>query len=276
MLFAADSVHEVIQLQTTGASDRAISTAGRPSVPTEPPPESGTGVTGWATSSGRRQWGSPACLCSTPCDARVSCSSEAFQERSSSSTSVSTSRPFDLSHLTSIRQTWDLGSVDLVRYRALCGEWRQRANRDYAQGCFGVPGLGRPAASRSAATTSVGDPFSVSLHDNHPPCRRVTAPQSAGSHPPNMSTRARRRGFLASVPSLSRDSSGLAGRERRNRMMFMAPLKCRCIHMAMYRSVAVMQILPGNAFRRDRPDGPLLERIAFPRLEDTANHLRRT
>jgi hypothetical protein len=91
-----------------------------------------------------------------------------------------------------------------------------------------------------------------------------------------MSTRARSRGLLAGVPSLSRDSSGLAGRERRNRMMFMAPLKCRCIHMAMYRSVAVMQILPGNAFRRDQPDGPLVERIAFPRLEDTANHLRRT
>ena len=78
--------------------------------------------------------------------------------------------------------------------------------------------------------TALGDPFSVSIHDNHPPCRKVTAPRSAGSHPPNMSTRARRRGFLAGVPSRSRDSSGLAGRERRSRMMFMAPLKCRCIH----------------------------------------------
>jgi hypothetical protein len=67
------------------------------------------------------------------------------------------------------------------------------------------------------------------------------APRSAGSHAPIASTRARRRGFRADVPPLSREPPGLKGRERRGRMMFMAPLKCRCIRMAMYRSVAVGQ-----------------------------------
>jgi hypothetical protein len=46
---------------------------------------------------------------------------------SSSSTSVSTSRPFDLSHLTSIRQTWDLGSTGYLpsAVRAVVAACRQ-------------------------------------------------------------------------------------------------------------------------------------------------------
>jgi len=82
--------------------------------------------------------------------------------------------------------------------------------------------------SRSAATTSVGAMFSFSPHGSHRPCRKVTAPRSAGSHAPITIVLARRRGFLAEVRSLWRDRSGVEGRVRRGRMMFMAPLKYEC------------------------------------------------
>jgi len=79
--------------------------------------------------------------------------------------------------------------------------------------------------SQSAARTSVGAMFSLSPHGNHRPCRKVTAPRSAGSHALITIVLARRRGFLAEVGSLWRERSGLEGRVRRGRMMFMAPLK---------------------------------------------------
>ena len=72
--------------------------------------------------------------------------------------------------------------------------------------------------------------FSLSPHGNHRPCRKVTAPRSAGSHALSTIVLARRRGFLAEMRSLWRDRSGLDGRVRRGRMMFMAPLKYECFN----------------------------------------------
>jgi hypothetical protein len=72
--------------------------------------------------------------------------------------------------------------------------------------------------------------FSLSPHGNHRPCRKVTAPRSAGSHALSTIVLARRRGFLAEVRSLWRDRSGLDGRVRRGRMMFMTPLKYECFN----------------------------------------------
>jgi len=72
--------------------------------------------------------------------------------------------------------------------------------------------------------------FSLSPHGNHRPCRKVTAPRSARSHALSTIVPARRREFLAEMRSLWRDRSGLDGRVRRGRMMFMAPLKYECFN----------------------------------------------